>query len=88
METADAAYLALQRALSWINDLVSDSIFHAKPDLTLICPLRHQKKRAEQRFSAWTGVRGKYTNNLALGGYAVGVSCVQSGFSEINIGSD
>ena len=52
METADAAYLALQRSLSWINDLVSDSIFHAKPDLTLICPLQHQKQRAEQRFSS------------------------------------
>lgn len=33
-------------------------------------------------------MRGKYTNNLALGVYAVGVSCVQSGFSEINIGSE
>lgn len=51
METADAAYLALQCALSWINDLVSDSIFHAKTDLKLICLLQHGKKQAKQRFS-------------------------------------
>lgn len=39
--TADAAYLALQCSLSWINDLVSNSIFHAKTDAALICPLQH-----------------------------------------------
>lgn len=43
-ETADAAYLSLQCALPWINDLVNDSVFHAKTDDTLISPLQHQKK--------------------------------------------
>lgn len=53
IETAAAAYLALQCARSWINDLVSDSFFHAKTDL--IRPLQHQKKQAKQRFRQHLG---------------------------------
>lgn len=45
--TADAAFVALQCAFSWINDLVRDSIFYAKVDVTLSCL---QSKRARRQF--------------------------------------
>ena len=50
------------------------------------CSTRSNEQSSDSALELEWG--GKYTNNLALGVYAVGVNCVQSSFSEINIGSD